>query len=296
MARRANNQVARADQLRQAAAAGDPDAMWYYALLLLGLQAPPASLGNPLPFLLKVAGSLNVSPLPEAREWVGRAVEAGNTSAMVVAAIQAESTDMARTRQLLSDAAGHGDTAAMLYLGSVLEHEDQAAARELYARLAALGDDGGMVRLGLLCRSDDPQGARAWFGKAAQTGNLRAQNELSVMDYEAGNRHLDRAHPPAIDPRKNGLFTPNSPLTRHDRIVAECIKCGRKTVQDIFEIIVGKWFGLRGSTTSGKTGQRVTYSGCATCGCLFPADDAARQYVQSKGGEFFNPAKLTQQN
>jgi hypothetical protein len=106
---------------------------------------------------------------------------------------------------------------------------------------------------------------------------------------------LDRAHPGAKDPRRTGVFTPRTPASRGDRVMADCVHCGHQTVQDSYEMIVGRWVGLRGPTTAGKTGTRVCFRSCTACGCLYPVDDAARQYAASKGGEFFNPAKLTPQ-
>ncbi len=65
-------------------------------------------------------------------------------------------------------------------------------------------------------------------------------------------------------------------------------------MQDHYELVVRAYFDQRGSATAGKVRQRVNFSACAGCGCLFPMDDLARQYANSKGGEFFNPAKLPQ--
>jgi hypothetical protein len=116
-----------------------------------------------------------------------------------------------------------------------------------------------------------------------------------MLNYDSGGQKLDRGHPPAIDPRHSGVFGPRTPVSRGGRVMADCIVCGRETVQDIYEMIVGRWVGLRGPSTAGKAGTRVHFRSCTGCGCLYPADDAARRYAQSKGGEFFNPARLAPQ-
>jgi hypothetical protein len=130
-----------------------------------------------------------------------------------------------------------------------------------------------------------------------QAEDLRAQSEAAVAAFEAGNRALDPHHPPAQDPRDTGVFGVRTPVSRRERVVAECVSCGRKTVQDIFEIIVSAWLGPSARmptqhSTAGKVGRRAHYSACTVCGCLYPVDEAARQHVRARGGEFFNPAKL----
>jgi hypothetical protein len=39
-----------------------------------------------------------------------------------------------------------------------------------------------------------------------QAGNVRAQSDVAVAGFEAGNRALDPDHPPAQDPRDTGVF------------------------------------------------------------------------------------------
>jgi TPR repeat protein len=290
----------KASQLRQAAQAGDADAMWRYALLLLGPSAPPAVPGQSLlRWLLDLAKTLEDGAHAEARDWVWRASEAGNTQAMVVQAIGLERADRDNAERLLGQAADRGDTTAMLYLGTMRERDgDQEAAKDWFGKLAGLGDSAGMAKLGEMQMAEDPAAARDWLAKAAAAGNVGAQSDLAVAASGGASHVLDPAHPPAQDPRQTGVFGPRTPVSRRGRVVADCVKCGRKTVQDIFDVIVSAWFGVglrhrgRGLTTEGKAGQRARFSACAVCGCLYPVDAAARQFVQAKGGEFFNPAKL----
>ena len=286
-------------QLRQAAEAGDADAMWQYAMLLLGPAVGPALPGeSPMPRLIDVARVLGDGTHADARDWVWRASEAGNTQAMVVQAIGLERADRADAERLLGQAADRGDTTAMLYLGTMRERDgDRQAAGDWFGRLADLGDHAGMAKLGEMMLAEDPARARNWLRKAAAAGNVGAQSDLAVAAFDGGGHALDRAHPPARDPRQTGVFGPRTPVSRRERVVADCVKCGRKTVQDIFDVIVSAWFGAAARrrtrlTTEGKLGQRARFSGCAVCGCLYPVDDAARQFVQAKGGEFVNPAKL----
>jgi len=144
--------------------------------------------------------------------------------------------------------------------------------------------------------AEDP--ARAWDSPrtAAAAGNAGAQSDLAVAAFDGARHPLGPAHPPAIDPRQTGVFGVRTPVSRRGRVVAGCVTCGRKTVQDVFDVIVSRWFGAsaRGRTvaTVGKVGRRARFSACAVCGCLYPADDAARQFARANGGEFFNPAKL----
>jgi hypothetical protein len=148
---------------------------------------------------------------------------------------------------------------------------------------------------------EDPQAARNWLHQAADLGNLRARNDLAMLAAQDSGQPLDPAHPPAKDPRETGLFGPRTPVSRKERIVADCAHDGRKTIQDVFEVIVGPWLGptarlpMPERNTRGKIGRRMRFSSCTVCGCLFPADDRARRYVQAKGGQFLNPAKLSPQ-
>jgi hypothetical protein len=295
MARGAKKQVQAAEQLWMAAEAGDPAAMWAYALMRLSMPPPDPASRNALPFLVRVRNAARDFGDPQTMDLIARAAQAGHTQAMVVLAAMAEATDKAETERLLIDAANRGDTAAMLYLGSLLPDHDQAGALHWATRLAELGDLGGMYRLAkLLSAEGDSEAAQGWLVKAAQAGSLHAQSDLGVLAFDSGATRLDPEHPPTSDPRRTGVFSRNTPATRKERLVADCIKCKMRTVQDHYELIVGAYFGQRGSGAAGKTGQRVNFSACAGCGCLFPMDDAARQYVNSKGGEFFNPAKLPQ--
>jgi hypothetical protein len=139
-----------------------------------------------------------------------------------------------------------------------------------------------------------------WPGGTAGAGDPvgPAKRGETLMAVDPGHAQLDPAHPPAMDPRQTGVFGPRTPVSRRERAMAECVTCGGETVQDVFDVIVGAWAGasLRFHArlnTVGKVGQRARFSVCATCGCVYPVDDAARQFVRAKGGEFFNPAKLS---
>jgi hypothetical protein len=146
--------------------------------------------------------------------------------------------------------------------------------------------------------AEDPARARDWERSTVDAANDGAQSDLAVAAFDSGGQALDPAHPPAKDPRQTGVFGPRTPVSRRERVVADCVTCGRRTVQDVLDVIVSAWFGasLRGRTglsTAGKAGRRARFSACAVCGCLYPVDQAARQFTQAKGGEFFNPAKLS---
>jgi hypothetical protein len=295
MARGSKQEIA-AEQLRSAAEAGDPAAMWQYALAILR-QPPPPPLSpgqNALPYLVRVTKAVRASGDVQARDLIARSATAGFPPALVVEAELAEQSDPDRTESLLRRAADQGDTAAMLYLAGLLALHDRAEAAQWFTRLAEEGDLAAMYRLADLLRSDGNTGAaQGWLVKAAEGGSTRAQGDLAVQSFENGDEQLDPGRPPAADPRRSGVFTPGTPTTRRERLVGDCAKCEQKTVQDHFELIVGKWFGLRGPGTAGKTGTRVNFSACTACGCLFPMDDQSRQYVRSKGGEFFNPARAS---
>src|SRR5580658_7297883 len=105
----------------------------------------------------------------------------------------------------------------------------------------------------VLMAEDQVQG-RDWLASAADAG---AQSDLGVASFGGAGHALDPAHPPARDPRETGVFGPRTPVSRHGRVVADCVICGKKTVQDIFEIIVSAWFGASARfhtrlTTAGK--------------------------------------------
>jgi hypothetical protein len=127
---------------------------------------------------------------------------------------------------------------------------------------------------------------------------LEAQSDAAVLAFKKDGQALDRTRPPAMDPRETGLFGPRTPVSRHDRVVAYCLNEGKETVQDVYEVIVTGWVGLSGKltttrrSTAGKVGGRVRFSGCTVCGCLYPADDRAREWMHAKGGDLLNPAKL----
>ena len=293
----------KADALRQAAEAGDAEAMWEYALNRLGLSIAPAGPGgNLFTQLHAVAGALRDRRHHDARDWVDKAADAGHLHAMVVEADLLEHSDRQRAERLAGQAAERGDTAAMLYLGSLLTGDgNRAAARDWYVRLADLGDAAGMTFLGEELLDKDPQAARNWLRQAADLGNLRARNELAMLAAQESGKPLDPDHPPVQDPRANGLFGPRTPVSRRERIIADCVHDGRKTIQDVFEVILGPWLGATARlpmperTTAGKVGRRMRFTSCTVCGCLYPADDQARRYVQARGGEFLNPAKLSPQ-
>ena len=292
-----------ADALRQAAEAGDAEAMWEYAVKLTGVKVAPAGPGDNLfPQLFTVAKALEGHGHLQARDWIERSAGADNLHAMVVKAVLLEQTDRRRAERLAGQAADRGDTAAMLYLGRLLASDgNRAAARDWYTRLADLGDDAGMALLGEMLLDEDPQAARDWLHQAADLGNLRARNDLAMLAAQDTGQPLDPAHPPAKDPRETGLFAPRTPVSRRERIVADCVHDGRRTIQDIFEVIAGVWLGATARlpmperNTGGKIGRRMRFSSCTVCGCLYPADERARQYVSARGGQFLNPAKLSPQ-
>ncbi len=292
-----------ADALRQAAEAGDAKAMWEYAVRLLGKTVAPAGpADNLFPQLYAVAGALEDRRYQDARDWVQRSADAGQTQAMVVEAVLLERPDRQRAERLAEQAADRGDTAAMLYLGRLLAGDgNRAAARDWYTRLADRGDHAGMALLGEMLLEEDPQAARNWLHQAADLGNLRARNDLAMLAAQDSGQPLDPAHPPAKDPRETGLFGPRTPVSRRERIIADCAHDGRKTIQDVYEVILGPWLGptarlpMPERNTRGKIGRRMRFGSCTVCGCLYPADDRARRYVQAKGGQFLNPAKLSPQ-
>jgi TPR repeat protein len=171
------------DALRQAAEAGDAEGMWQYALTLIGVTiAPPEPGATLFPQLRTVATALEYGGHQDARDWVQRSADAGNTHAMVVEAVLLERTDRQRAEQLAGQAAGRGDTAAMLYLADLLAADgNRAAARDWYARLADLGDHAAMALLGEMLLDEDPQEARSWLRRAADAGIVRAQNDLARL-------------------------------------------------------------------------------------------------------------------
>jgi TPR repeat protein len=234
-----------ADALRQAAESGDAAAMWEYAVRLVGLTVAPAGpAGNQFPQLYAVAGALKDHRHQDAREWVGRAAEGGDLHALVVEAVLTEHQDRQRAERLAGQAAGRGDTAAMLYLGKLLAGDgNRAGARDWYTRLADLGDHTGMALLGEVLLDEDPQAARSWLHQAADLGNLRARNELALLAAQDSGKPLDPAHPPAKDPRETGLFRPQAPVSRRERIIAACAHDDRQTIQDVYEVIMGTWLG-----------------------------------------------------
>ncbi len=291
MDRRTKKAMAEAEQLQSGVAMGDPEAMWRSALLQAGVHPVDKRLERSTSYLVDVTERMQAAGHAEAASLVARAAEAGHPQAQFVAAGLVERTDPERATELLERAAGQGETAAMLYLGLMLPPGPEAT--QWLTKVAQSGDPAGMYQLSLVLAASDPAAAQDWLRQAAEAGSTRAQNEFGVRAFEAG-QPIDRAHPPTADPRKTGVFGPTAPTSRQDRVVADCLKCHTKTVQDHYELIVGRWFGVRGPSTAGKTGTRVHFSVCAICGCMFPIDDAARQYVATKGGEFFNPAKLHQ--
>jgi len=292
-----------ADPLRQAAEAGDAEAMWQYAVKLLGLTVAQAGPGvNMFPQLSAVAKALEEHPHADARGWVQRSADAGQLHAMVVEAILLEHRDRYRAELLAEQAADRGDTAAMLYLSTLLDGDgNRAAARDWVTRLADLGDHAGMALLGQMLLDEDPQAARDWLHRAADAGNLRARHDLAMLAAEGPDQPLDPANPPAQDPRETGLFGPRIPVSRRERVMADCLHDGRMTIQDVYEVILGAWLGptarlpMPERNAAGKIGRRMRFRSCTVCGCLYPADERAREYVSARGGQFLNPAKLSPQ-
>lgn len=198
-----------ADAVRQAAEAGDAEAMWEYAVGLLGLTISPPGPGESLfPQLHAVASALTDGGHQDAGDWVRRAADAGNTHAMVVEALLLERTDRQLAEQLAEQAASRGDTAAMLYLGGLLSADgNRAAARDWYTMLADLGNHAGMALLGELLLEEEPQAARTWLHRAADAGNLQARNELAKMGEPDTGQPPDPARPPTpAAARSRGAF------------------------------------------------------------------------------------------
>jgi TPR repeat protein len=290
MARRARQD--QVDQLMEASAAGDPRAMWDFALFIVGLDDAHAGFpGNALSFLAAVADHVTRDGSQRAHDLIDNAAEAGYPPAMVVQAIWVTRSDRPRAIRLLGQAASQGDPAAMLDLALLVAPDDPQTAKAWLTKLADQGDDAGMYALSALLRSDDPQASDAWLHKAAAAGNVRARSDLAALAFTRG-QPLDPRDPPAVDPRATGVLGPSTPVSRQARQVARCVKCGVNTVQDVYEFITGRWFGLRGPTTAGKSGTRLHFSECTVCGCFYPVDAPSRRYMASKGGEFFNPAKI----
>jgi TPR repeat protein len=287
--------TSRADTLMQGVAAGDPRATWTHALLALGIDHPDRPFpGNALPFLQQIASRIASDLNQQAYDLINNAAQRGQPEAMVVRATWLLNSDRAQAMSLLTEAAERGDTAAMLYLGTRLAAEDPPAAQTWLTRLADRGDASGMYALSGLLHRDDPQAGQAWLVKAADAGNVPAQSDLAVLAFEHG-RPLDRSRPPFVDPRFTAVLPASTPVTRQARQVANCLKCGKKTIQDVIEFIDGRWFGARGPTTAGKTGTRFHFSACAVCGCLYPVGAASRHYIHSKGGDFLNPLTVEKQ-
>jgi hypothetical protein len=172
-----------ADALRQAAEAGDAEAMWQYAVALIGVTiAPPEPGATLFPQLRTVATALEDPGHQEARDWVQRSADAGNTHAMVVEAVLSEHTDRRRAERLAGLAAERDDTAAMVYLAGLLATDgNSAAARRWYTRLADLGDHAAMTLLGEMLLDEHPRAARTWLQQAADAGIVRAQNDLARL-------------------------------------------------------------------------------------------------------------------
>ena len=283
--------TARIDAVKQGVAAGDRQATWEYGLLELGIDHPDGPFpGNALPFLQQIATRTAASLNQRAYDLIGTAARAGQTQAMVVQATWLLSSDRPQAMSLLTDAAQQGDTAAMLCLGAQLAIEDPAAPLTWLTKLAEAGDATGMYVLSGLLRPGDAQAAHAWLVKAAEAGSVPAQSDLAVQAFERG-QPLDRDRPPCIDPRLTGVLAQGTPVSRRARQVANCLKCGRKTVQDITEFIDGRRPGRRGPTTAARSCTRFHFSACTVCGCLYPVDAPSRQYMHSKGGDFLNPMK-----
>jgi hypothetical protein len=154
--------------------------------------------------------------------------------------------------------------------------------------------------VGMVVGVDEADLAAAAGGADATQESSGAQSDAAVLAFKHDGQALDRSRPPAEDPRETGLFGPRTPVSRHDRVVAYCLKDGRETVQDIYEVIIGVWLGPTARlpaarrSTAGKIGGRMRFSGCTVCGCLYPVDDRAREWVHAKGGDLLNPAKLTE--
>ena len=95
--------------------------------------------------------------------------------------------------------------------------------------------------------------------------------------------------PPARDPRADmgGFISSRSPVSRRERVLARCVHEDKDTVQDDYEIIIGRWFGtgfpgITHKSVRGKMGQRATFRSCTECGSLYHLDEPARTFIQGQ--------------
>ena len=156
---------------RRAAESGDVSAQDFLGGLLLYRLDPPE--------------------LDEARTWLTRAAEAGNTAAQVNLGLLLQGLDppeLDEARTWFTKAAQAGHTFAQACLGLLLLDLDPPEldeARTWYTRAAEAGYVDVQVNLGVLLatRLDPPElaEARTWLTRAAEAGNTDAQVNLGRL-------------------------------------------------------------------------------------------------------------------
>jgi TPR repeat protein len=138
----------------------------------------------------------------KAREWLEKAVDKGNVSAMgKLGVLYGMADDYAKSREWFEKAADKGDASAMIYLAVFYQSgrggaKDDAKAREWYEKAADKGDASAMMLLGLLYehRVGDYAKAREWYEKAADKGNAEAKanlEKLAVREAVRAGRYAD---------------------------------------------------------------------------------------------------------
>ena len=129
--------------------------------------------------------------------------------------------------------------------------------------------------------SDGSPAAPCYGGGESVTPSSRASSRCSRSDAPRTHRahgrrwHPSTPHPPRPEGRHGGFISSRSPVSRRERVLARCAHEDKDTVQDDYEIIIGRWFGtgfpgITHKSVRGKMGQRATFRSCAECGSLPP--------------------------